>query len=445
MVDQNSTLKLDTVLAAQQGCQQSLDELSAQVEQRVYAFIFRMQLDHHLAEDLTQDTLIEMVKSLDRLEIEHINGFWAWVYRTAQGKIQHHHRVQGGKRIETKTHYSSEAMDRMVSDCDTGPETSLFRREMILSVLNAMGSLKDDYRQVLMLRCMEAMPYAQIAPIMGGSELKARLLFLRAKLSLKKALEKGGVNRSFLLSALTLFTWITAKPGKVVATAISSNMLQVGPVAASIGFVSTKVGLATIAAVLALGAGTPVALHTMASTNNTPTLTVLDKLKQSEFQLPSQVLAVGAWGGNQPTFVTVDRNIPHRTSSTIPPHDVLVEPVSDNLWMGMAGGHWIQLEFPNFIEDRAGPDLFYCGRKCSAFGVILLGEQGERFRLPIRSSCVPVCGDHCLQEHVVSYDLADHEIPFPARRIRIVGLYGIPSDCFQLHLVGARIQDPNQP
>jgi len=55
---------------------QSLSAVAEQVRQKVYTYIYRLTLDYHLTEDLTQETVLEMIKSLSQLEVPHVNGFW---------------------------------------------------------------------------------------------------------------------------------------------------------------------------------------------------------------------------------------------------------------------------------------------------------------------------------------------------------------------------------
>ena len=93
-------IDLDCLRKAQRGCQESRSLLAQQAKGNAQAFINRMILDHDLSEDLTQETLLELIRALPRLQLTSENGFWAWVYRTALGKVQHHFRRQGARRTE---------------------------------------------------------------------------------------------------------------------------------------------------------------------------------------------------------------------------------------------------------------------------------------------------------------------------------------------------------
>ena len=181
-------LNIQTIRQAQAGNRQSLSVVAKQVRRKVYTYIYRLTLDYHVAQDLTQDTVLEMIKALPRLKMPHVNGFWGWIFRTALGKVQHHFRSQGARRLTRKTTSEDSVLESQVTD-DNNPMNAVIREEIRKMVLGAMKAIKFEYRNILILRCFDNLSYGQIAGITGGSELRARLLFFRAKHSLKNQLE----------------------------------------------------------------------------------------------------------------------------------------------------------------------------------------------------------------------------------------------------------------
>ena len=82
---------------ARAGHRGSLDTLAALVGERVYAHVNRVTLDAELAQDLTQETLLEVHRSLDRLREE--DRFWIWVFRIASNKTRQHFRLESRRRM----------------------------------------------------------------------------------------------------------------------------------------------------------------------------------------------------------------------------------------------------------------------------------------------------------------------------------------------------------
>ncbi|MCP4260733.1 MAG: RNA polymerase sigma factor, partial [Planctomycetes bacterium] len=211
-------LNIQTIHQAQAGNSQSLSAVGEQVRKKVNTYIYRLTLDYHLAQDLTQETVLEMIKGLPKLEVHHVSGFWGWIFRTALGKVQHHFRLQGARRLAQKTTSDDFVLESQAGD-DNNPLNALVSEEIRKTVLGALQAIKIKYRNILILRCFENLSYGQIAGIMGGSELRSRLLFFRAKHSLKNQLERHGFKRGHLLAALTIFAGLTVGEGKKAVAA----------------------------------------------------------------------------------------------------------------------------------------------------------------------------------------------------------------------------------
>ena len=100
------------------------------------------------------------------------------------------------------------------------------------------------------------MSYAEIGELMDCKELRARVLFFRAKRSLRQQLSRRGYRKGLLLPALVLFGVVTT-PAKGVSAAgtVTAASLDVGATAALAGWLGTKVGMAVSTLITALGVG----------------------------------------------------------------------------------------------------------------------------------------------------------------------------------------------
>lgn len=244
----------ELIRRAQLGDQQSMNQLAQLVEGRLFAYIYRLTLHYDLAQDLLQETLLHMVKSLR--DLEQVDRFWLWLFRTAMGKVQHHFR---DKKQEYRVRIATLDKQRLAEYASRGHDdglNSLLRTELSDAICQAMAKLKLTYRNVLILRCFEQLSYAEIADLMGCKELRARVLFFRAKHSLKQRLSRRGFSKSLLLIALGLFEVITA-PTKSASAAgmVSTASLDVGVLATLVGAAGTKLGVAIMTAVAALTLG----------------------------------------------------------------------------------------------------------------------------------------------------------------------------------------------
>jgi len=228
------------VKQAQCGDSEAMSQLSQQVAERVLPYIQGLTLNYDLAQDILQETLLELVKSLDR--VKSPESFWCWIYRQALGKVQHHFRDRSRQR-SIVLRVASGILGQSTDESLTGLNY-VMRMELSEIVLKAMDKLKIEYRNVLLLRCFENLSYAEIAQVLDCKELRARVLFFRAKRSLGRRLVRGSFGKEYLLAGLVLFRILT-KPSEVssATTLVSASVLEVGTFAAIISLASSKIGL----------------------------------------------------------------------------------------------------------------------------------------------------------------------------------------------------------
>ena len=243
---------LDLIRRARAGEAGGMERLVEEVQGKVFVYIFRLTLDESVAEDLCQETIMEMVKSLSKLNLEGTRPFWGWVFRTSLGKVQHHYRAEQ-RMLSVQASIFREHLDQYIREEQNDGLSFVEREELSKTILDAIARLKLAYRNVLVLRCFEQMPYAEIAELLGCKELRVRVLFYRAKYSLRRDLEVRGFTKGLLLTALGLFALMTAptKAGTATGT-VSAALVEVGPIASMVGALGTKAGLAATSAIAAL-------------------------------------------------------------------------------------------------------------------------------------------------------------------------------------------------
>ncbi|MHC4479059.1 MAG: RNA polymerase sigma factor, partial [Planctomycetota bacterium] len=273
--------------------EKSMARLTELVEPNLSAYIYRLTMDYNLVPDLLQETLLEMVKSLKRLKLESATRFWAWLYRTALGKVQLEFRDRKRRKEIQMSALAKEDLSRFTSPHYDNRLNHMIRNELSDSVFEAMSKLKFRHRTILTLRCFQQMPYSEIASTMGCSELQARALLFRAKHSLKRQLSKHGFGKKWLLMALASFASRTmpaeASSATVTVTAAST---KVGPVATLIGAAGTKLGIAiaTVITTTALTLGGITALANSKPIHETTTVVDSNPVTRNTFTAQAQEL-----------------------------------------------------------------------------------------------------------------------------------------------------------
>ena len=246
---------IDLVRRAQRGDRESLDRLAEAARVRLSEYVFRLTLAEDLTQDIVQETILDMLRLFGRLR--RADRFWAWLYGIAFNKVRNHY----GKQWRHKTRSLTE------KDCQRGTTrdgalAGMAAEELRQIVLSSVQSLEPRHRAVLTMRCYDDMSYAEIARVMGCSEIGTRALFYRAKKVLTRRLSTQGLGKGSLLMALVVFGKMTAvSEATAMKVSVTAATLSVGPLAAVTGIVTGKAGLVTLTATVLLAAGSVVALH----------------------------------------------------------------------------------------------------------------------------------------------------------------------------------------
>jgi RNA polymerase sigma-70 factor (ECF subfamily) len=132
-------------------------------------------------EDVAQETLFAIHKSLDTFTGKDGRAFMAWVFRIAENRIR-----------DLADHFGAKKRQPIVplSFTQTSPSTVVSRHEEVERVLAVLPELPDDYREVMRLRRFEDRDVKEIAEIMSRSPNAVRVLYCRALRALKEAMER---------------------------------------------------------------------------------------------------------------------------------------------------------------------------------------------------------------------------------------------------------------
>ena len=230
------------------GQRDALGQLARNVEGRVSAYLCRVTLSRALTEDLTQEVLLTMVSSLG--DLKDPDRFWPWLYRIAQSKIQQHFRTKQRHPVAPESRLYEELVARRADRHQHDGLKQLMHKDLVKKTLAAMRQLSEPHRAVLSLRCFDELSYGDIALTMNCSEVKARVLFYRAKEALKKQLGRQGVKKSMLVLCLGLFGKITAPADAAAATVtVAAGSMKAGLTAALLANLTIKTVVLIVGAI----------------------------------------------------------------------------------------------------------------------------------------------------------------------------------------------------
>lgn len=132
-----------------------------------------------VAEDLTADVFLRMVRDIPHYD-DRGHPFGVWLFAIARNRIRDHYRAKHHRtHVELGEHHPSD---------DTDPFDTLAQREERAQLRHALAQLPPDYQDVLILRYMHNLSYADVARILGKSELALRTIQHRALKALTRHL-----------------------------------------------------------------------------------------------------------------------------------------------------------------------------------------------------------------------------------------------------------------
>lgn len=166
----------ECVALFQSGDQDAFAELVRRYQNRVFRFLLRLTGCREEAMELTQDTMIKALRALDGWRPDA--AFATWLFRIANNAATDRLR----RRKVVKYVPFEEHMD--FPDPAAGPEEALQSAQRTRILDAALQRLQDDHRQVLLLREVEEMSYAEIGEVLGLREGTVKSRIARARLAL---------------------------------------------------------------------------------------------------------------------------------------------------------------------------------------------------------------------------------------------------------------------
>lgn len=176
------------IAQALKGDQKAYAQLVDKHRQAIHHIIRRIVHNEEATRDLVQETFMKAFASLSSYRSEY--RFSTWLYKIAANSsidFLRKKRIQA-LSLDRPVETGEGAMEIEVADHSNNPERELERKQQRFSIEEAIDSLPDKYREVIIYRHREDKSYEEIADSLNipVGTVKARIF--RARELLKKRL-----------------------------------------------------------------------------------------------------------------------------------------------------------------------------------------------------------------------------------------------------------------
>ncbi|MEZ7172654.1 RNA polymerase sigma factor [Sporosarcina sp. OR05] len=165
---------------------EDLSEMYKCYANEVKAYLILLTSNVDLAEELTQETFYQAVKSIHRYNGECKLSVWLC-------QIAKHTYYNHLKKEKKNRHLSVENIMQMGLDIPSNvddPEVEVINRHTLISIHKKIHLLKEPYRDIFLLRTSINLSFREIGKIFNKSENWARVTYYRAKTSLAEMIRR---------------------------------------------------------------------------------------------------------------------------------------------------------------------------------------------------------------------------------------------------------------
>lgn len=178
------------MLAVKRGDRAAFTELVQKYQQPIYNFILRSIRDEAEAEDLTQNTFVQVWKSAGRYRINA--RFSTWLYTIARNLCLN--------EIRRRSRHPADSLDGTPDSDDlpvrqhedrsaTQAPDTLLQGELEEKLARALADLPENQRTAILLCQQEELTYEEISSVLGCSLSATKSLIFRGRETLKHKLK----------------------------------------------------------------------------------------------------------------------------------------------------------------------------------------------------------------------------------------------------------------
>lgn len=255
---------ISLVTKAQQGDQDALNDLFNAFYNDVYYFALKTVKDDQIACDVTQETFVEIINTLDKLQ--EPAAFVKWMKQITYHQCTRYFKKKKDVIVDEDEDGNTIFDTLAEENSEFIPDEALDKDEFKKTIMSMIDDLSEEQRAALMMFYYDELSIKQIAEIQGTNEntVKSRLNY--AKKGIKKSVEdyekKNGV-KLHCVGVLPLLLWLFkdyfAQSVPASATVVAEGVAGATGTAVAITATTTTTVATTATTTAAVGIGAKIA------------------------------------------------------------------------------------------------------------------------------------------------------------------------------------------
>lgn len=168
---------------------QSMDEIYQKYAQTVYRYLLSRTGNPEVAEELTQETFYQAMKSIDRYDGSC--KILTWLCGIAKNQLHTYHRKNPiHESLDMEEEIEKKQQSPFVDGRSTEKEV-LGKLEQI-ELMQRLHQCPEPFREIFYLRVLGGLSFKEIGEIIGKTENWTRVTYYRGKERLRKELKEYG-------------------------------------------------------------------------------------------------------------------------------------------------------------------------------------------------------------------------------------------------------------
>lgn len=161
---------------------EKLDLIYNEYKKLIYYAAYEILKDSHKSEEILQETILKLIKYMDRLDLENKKKTASYIYSVA--------RTLSLEYLRRDSNQYYEDMDMLGS---THSDMDTYEFENVNEIQELIEKLPPNYSEILILKYVHEMENIEISQLLEITETNVRKLIERAKSALRKLCEERGV------------------------------------------------------------------------------------------------------------------------------------------------------------------------------------------------------------------------------------------------------------